>query len=150
MVSRTLLYAALAVVGVVVVWAFALVGGPSFNRKVAADNQRIEDLRRLSRGVDIYFAEHKRLPEKLSDVGDEEVLKGRTTAKPYEYAITGAYSYRLCADFELSSKEAELEKERWGYMGERNWSHDAGNHCFYFDIPEGKRASDTTTKIGIG
>ena len=145
--SRGLIYAALVVVAVVVVWGFTLIGSPSFNRKVTADRNRIEDLGRLRDDVEQYFQDQRKLPEKLTDLekvkrwyGYQRNLEDPATKKQYDYKIADTYSYELCSDFELTSKDAELEQNRYN-SDDKSWDHGIGNHCFKFDIPEGKRKS---------
>ena len=143
--SRRLIYAALVVVAVVVVWGFSLIGSPSFNRKVTADRNRIEDLGRLRDDVEQYFQDQRKLPEKLTDLekvkrwnGYQRNLEDPATKKQYDYKASDTYSYELCSDFELTSKEAELEQSRYN-RDDKSWEHGVGHHCFKFDIPEGKR-----------
>lgn len=140
--SRALLYIALSVVVTVVVWGFFLIGSPSFNRKISADRNRIEDLQSLRNDVERYYEEQKKLPEQLANLdklnGYQRALEDPTTKKQYVYKINGTYSYELCADFELTSLQAGLEKNRYE-TNEDGWTHEAGQQCFKFDIPAGKR-----------
>ena len=146
--SQALLFGAFIVVGVVVVWGFSLVGSPSFNRKLFADRNRIEDLERLRVDVEQYFDEQRKLPDYLTDLGKvkpswygyQRSLEDPTTTKQYEYKKADAYSYELCADFELTSKDAQLERTRYG-AHDKTWEHDIGRACFEFEIPAGKRES---------
>ncbi len=144
---RWLLYGALAVVGVVVVWGFTLIGSPSFNRKLSADRNRMEDLQRLSNGIAQYFDEQKKFPEKLADLdklrysyGRDLRLEDPATKRPYDFKVKDPYSYELCAEFELTSEEAEIEKRPYNYYGSRTtWDHGVGHNCFSFEIPVNKR-----------
>lgn len=146
-VARVLLAGALAVVGVVVVWGFTLIGSPSFNRKLSADKNRAEDLQRLADDVEQYFSEHKKFPEKLADLKEPEYSYGRgrqledpTTKKPYEFKVKDAFSYELCAEFELTSQEADLERRPYSYSRNRTrWDHGVGRSCFSLEIPATKR-----------
>ena len=146
--SRALLYLAIIVVGVIVVWGFLLVGSPSFNRKLSADRNRIDDLGQISFGVEQYFDQQKKLPDNLIDLekvrygyGLARRLEDPTSKKPYDFKVKDLYSYELCAEFELASKEAELEKRRYNYYGGSSrtyWEHEIGHHCFLFEIPVAK------------
>lgn len=146
-ISRGLIFTALLIVGGVVIWGFTLVGSPAFNRKLAADKNRRDDLRTLERNVESYFEEQKKLPEKLTDLEKNKAIgyeapefEDPTTKKPYGYKVVDPYSYELCADFELTSKEAVLEKNRWDSDSDsRRWEHPSGPHCFQIQIPENKR-----------
>lgn len=145
-ISRALLYGALVIVGGVVIWAFTLIGGPAFNRKLALDKNRLSDLNQLSLDIDRYYSERKQLPESLKDLeklknyyGKNRNLEDPATKKPYEYKAKDSFSYELCSDFELSSKDAALEEDSWSYGKIRSWKHETGRQCFNFDIPEGQR-----------
>jgi hypothetical protein len=144
-VSQLLLYAACAVVAVVVIWGFSLIGSPSFNRKLSADRNRIDDLERLRNDIERYFEEQRNLPSVLTDLeklrsyyGYQRNLEDPTTKKAYDYKVRDIFSYELCAEFELSSDQAKLERSRYG-RDETTWKHGTGRHCFNFEIPVGKR-----------
>lgn len=139
-ISRVLLYVALIVVAVVVVWGFTLIGSPSFNRKLSGDRSRIDDLRRLTHDIQQYFQEQKNLPVRLNDLEkltysySERHLEDLTTKKPYDYRVISSYEYELCADFELTSKEAELERSKYESINDKTWEHGVGHYCFKFEI----------------
>jgi hypothetical protein len=148
--SRFLLFSALFLVAAIVIWAFTLVGSPSFNRKLSADKNRIEDLQQISYGIEQYFYQQKKLPDNLKELekirywyGQNNRLEDPTSQKPYGYKRKDAYSYELCGEFELNSKEAELEKPPYNYYESigTNWYHDVGHSCFSLEIPIEKRAS---------
>ena len=140
-----------ALAAATVVWAFVLVGSPSYNRRLAADRNRLEDLANIQRAVESYFDSHPSLPAVLSELEKPRPwylknLSDPMTGKPYEYRLKDHYSYELCSDFELSAKEADVESpgpgdyRPWGgvYLDGAVWAHESGHHCFKFDIPEGK------------
>lgn len=146
-ISRSVLYGAVGVVGIVVLWSFALVGSPSFNRKVSADRGRINNLQQIRFEIERYFEEHNKLPEKLAYLvkrqhwaGRDFTLSDPTTKRPYEYTQSEPYFYELCAEFELPSSAAELEQSPNRYWGnDDHWRHEAGHQCFKFNIVKGKR-----------
>jgi hypothetical protein len=148
--SRYLVYFALIIVAVVIIWGFTIVGSPSFNRKLSADINRIEDILDLSQVIELYFDHQKKLPNNLMDLekvssvyrAREMRLEDPTSKKPYGFKVKDPYSYELCAEFELTSKETELEKQPYNYGG-RNWNYEVGHHCFLFEISVEKRNAKT-------
>lgn len=147
--GKMLLYIAGAIVVVAVVWGFSLVGSPSFNRKLSADRNRIEDLQGLQSSIEYYFEQQVKLPQSLQDLDKvrywgRRSLEDPTTKTPYEYKAVDEFNYELCATFELTSKDAELERSRYrSYYGNdidgKVWAHEVGHQCFKFEIPQGKR-----------
>jgi hypothetical protein len=150
-VRQLLIYAAYAFVLVVVVWGLSLVGSPSFNRKLSADRNRIDDLERLRNDIELYFDQQRELPSVLTDLEKLRTyysyrgnLEDPMTKKAYEYKARDLFSYELCAEFELSSGQAKLEHWRCGRYGrcgrdEAPWKHGVGRHCFSFEIPISNR-----------
>ncbi len=146
--SKWILNSALIIVGVIVVWGFTIIGSPSYNRKLSSDRIRIDDLRQISREVEQYFDRQKKLPEDLKDLnllksayGSEVRTADPTSKKEYEYILKNSYSYELCASFELTSKEAEIENRTFDYYGNGrlNWDHGIGRSCFSLEIPVAMR-----------
>lgn len=133
-------------------WAFTIVGSPSFNRKVAGDVQRVENLQSIERDVEGYFTRHRKLPQTLASIVESDNwatrnMKDPDTNRDYEYLITGDYRYELCAEFALTSAHAALEQRRSPYNGssEQRWRHGAGRSCFEREIPEGSRVRNLST-----
>ena len=102
---------ALAVAAIVVIWSFFLVGSPSYNRKLAADKNRVDDLVKLERVIERYFDDNKVLPPSLKALPKPSNsyyyssyrLIDTVDKRPYEYEKVGRFRYKLCAVFSLPS-----------------------------------------------
>jgi len=118
-----------AVVGVM------LLGPPGVQRTRRIDERRVEDLARIAAAVERYHALAGGLPADLSaiDPTDERALDLRdaATGSDYEYARTGATSYRLCAAFATDSSR----EVRARYVPPPEWAHAAGRHCYERKVP---------------
>ena len=125
---------ALVVVAAAVTGGLWLTGSPAEARLVRLDDRRIEDLRRISNLVDVYWRRHRRLPGSLAEVGSEPGAAGRDpiTDQPYEFRATGARQYELCAVFDRKSVKPE-----WS-----SWSHGAGRTCFPIEVPGDRHLND--------
>lgn len=146
--KAVLKWSAIAVVGITVVWAFVLVGGPAHNRKLAADKNRIEDLQQLRQQIEQFYRSNKRLPKALKELEQEPIysyyqlpLVDPISGEDYIFRTTSSFKYSLCAEFALPSSEASLEQPRYGRV-KQFWTYDAGRHCFNFEISP-KDRSDT-------
>ncbi len=144
--SRALPLISIVIVGAVVVWAFTLVGSPTFNRKLASDKNRIEHLGILVRGIEQFYEEQKELPNELNQLTKLKIWYGEkpsnldpATGKAYEYRKIDSYTYEVCAEFELTSEQAEIDKSRYSARDDDVWKHVVGRHCFKHDIPPKKR-----------
>jgi Domain of unknown function (DUF5671) len=119
----------------VVVTGLFLLGAPSAERIRRLDGRRIGDLQRLSRGTEIYWSRHKRLPTSIGELDGEGGLAvgGRDPAgEPYGYRTTGERSYELCANFTTDSAAAGSGTEP-GF-----WSHRAGRQCYQLEAKESR------------
>ena len=147
--GKILLYIAGAIVVAAVIWGFSLVGSPAFNRKLSADRSRIDDLQGIQRGIEYHFEQHEKLPQSLQDLDQvrHRAMRGLEdpmTKTPYEYKALDEFNYELCATFELTSKDAELERYRYTSYYVYSWAHEVGRQCFKFEIPQSKRKGKDT------
>ena len=147
--GRVLLYLAGVVVVIVVIWGFSLIGSPAFNRKISADKNRIDDLQNIRYQVESSFSDQLKLPQSLKDLDKDRHssylrLEDPVSNSPYEYRVLGEFEYELCAIFDLTSKDAQLERRRYDRRDDEGdvWSHDVGRSCFKFEVPVGKRKRD--------
>jgi hypothetical protein len=123
-------FAALSVVAVTVAGLFAI-GSPSDERARRLDDRRVEDLEAISRATDVYYQRHHELPASLAALGHEggfSIKEQDPLGTAYEYRITGAEAYELCATFERESEE--------GRRFDGVWSHAAGSRCFPLKVRE--------------
>lgn len=141
-------YAWTSSIAVAVILALGLVfmGSPAQERLRRFDAQRANDIRVISeeafnvaagpgwRSSDASLAPVGPLPVSL-----EELRAGArqrrprildpATGAPYEYAVTGAATFRVCATFATARDEPV----------DVAWNHPAGRHCFEFDARNPRR-----------
>ena len=126
---RTAAYGSLGVVAVAVIAGALLVGSPEEQRLLRFDRQRVTNLQLLVRALDSYWEDNLTLPTPLDELVDGRRLSrlplDPTTDIAYEYQITGANAYRLCADFSRPSADNASDDF---------WSHATGSHCYSFDL----------------
>ena len=129
--ARLLGSIAAAIVALAVVAAVAVLGPPSEQRKRRLDERRVDDLRKIETIVDTYWQRYERLPQDLDALARE--LQGLRTPRldpergtPYEFAITGPDSFRVCAEF---TGESEVERAGLSPAG-ASWAHGPGRQCF--------------------
>ncbi|WP_411832141.1 hypothetical protein [Pseudoxanthomonas mexicana] len=119
--------AGVAIVGAVIAALMAM-GSPAAQREARLDERRIDDLRRIARGIDQHVRQHEALPPDLATLagqpGTRLSLADPATARPYRYSPEAGLRYRLCAVFATDSAQAA---ERWT---DSEWAHGRGEHCF--------------------
>jgi hypothetical protein len=124
-VARRIVAAAapVAVAAAVIAGLFAF-GLPGEQRKARFDERRVEDLQKISRAIDFYWKRHRQLPQSLANLSGEPgvapIPNDPAHGSAYEYQVSGADTYRLCAVFDRNSDETAS-----GY-----WWHGPGRHCF--------------------
>ena len=78
------------------------------------------------------------MPENLNALEDNisgfNPLLDPRTKKFYEYNILGELSFELCASFETSSKNYNVDSQLKYPYGTENWEHKKGRVCFIRDI----------------
>ncbi|RPI77561.1 MAG: hypothetical protein EHM42_13710 [Planctomycetaceae bacterium] len=143
-IHRTFAALACVVVGVAVVWGFALVGSPATERLRKLDERRIREMQAIRSAVRSLCVERSHgqtklvaaIPETLTEL-DERVRRGDVvslalqlndpqTGTAYGYKRIGESQFEVCAVFALPR-----DKRR-----EPFWNHAAGEACFRFDILE--------------
>lgn len=155
-----------ALVGAVVVVGLFVAGSPAKERSRQLDEQRVNELQQIANAVDTTYDRTLTLPASLDEVKAsakdyyyvQSVVDPKTGAQ-YEYRVTGATTYELCATFDDVSQERDQygrltpaappsvetpsyakapEGESGGkpYPGYRDWTHGAGRHCFSVDVED--------------
>jgi hypothetical protein len=127
--GRWLAIVASVVVIATVVCALVAIGPPAQQRRMALDARRAHELSTLSNLIDMDADRAGKLPAALADLegaGQWLSIKDPDNGAPYEYAITGDTTYRLCAVFATATQSADAG----GGWGDGEWSHPAGRHCF--------------------
>ena len=121
--------AAIAVVGTAVVVGLVRLGPPSDERSRRLDEQRIEDLDRLARSVDLHWTRDGSLPLSLGALSDAAVPGARFsdpgTSQPYGYRVLGDSTFELCGRFETDWSARSSDEF---------WSHPPGRFCFELDV----------------
>ena len=102
-----------------------VISSPAEQRMMKLDDQRLRDLKKLSDRVDRYWVAFEMLPETLEDMlgaqQSDRVPKDPVSEKAYDYEVVGDNQYRLCAVFDMASREsARLD----------DWYHEVGDWCF--------------------
>ena len=139
-----LVICAIVVVVVTVGYSIYLVGTPGQQRDVRLDEQRVDDLRNISRNIDRYLELNEEMPASLQDMkGPRFSVRSVTdpeTDVAYDYRVTEGNSYELCAIFSTDSAERTDERRRFS---ETAWDHGAGRACFQLEArsePDGTRS----------
>lgn len=127
----------LAVVLLCVGYGYSLIDSPSVARDIRLDQQQITDLQDIQWRVEAYYQESKSFPANFGtlfvDFPAPVAPEGR---EAYEYKITGADTYSLCATFAEATpaNERSVSKPIVAngdvYLQNQNWEHGAGRKCF--------------------
>ncbi len=126
--------AVVLVVGVSVAFGLWFAGSPASERDRRLDARRVEDLRRIADGVDLYWTRQGRLPPSLDALagadGDLVSLEDPVTTDRYAYRILSTAAFELCAHFDTETTSPD---------GRGFWRHSAGRHCFEADVESVER-----------
>ena len=100
------------------------------------DNRRANDLTSIRYAVDSYYWEKGALPASLDELKNTSQPSLMTadpkTGASYEYQVTGAKSYQLCAEFETSNKNLP-ESSPYSYG---SIAYDPGRSCYDYIAQE--------------
>ncbi|MDP4007297.1 MAG: hypothetical protein Q8P55_01735 [bacterium] len=127
------------VIGVVVVaigYGIFLVGSPTTQRSLQADQRRVSDLQQISFAIDEYWARNQKLPQTLEELQDSRYYFVESTAdaitkNPYEYQVVAEKQYELCAVFVLSSAD---NRSSLRFPPSKVWEHEAERTCFELEV----------------
>ena len=89
-------------------YSMFLLGTPGEQRSLRFDEQRISDLRNISRNVDLYWEVNQQLPESFDDMSGPRysislLYTTRSPNEEYEYQAIEEAGYELCAVFTTDS-----------------------------------------------
>ena len=130
-ILRALAIAAVVVVVATVGYSIYVIGTPVQQRQIRLDEQRIEDLRSISRNVDRYYEFNGAMPANLFDLQGPQYsvqsIADPDTGRPYGYHLVGGVDYELCAVFNAESPERRDERRPFS---ESIWDHGPGLTCF--------------------
>lgn len=120
-----------AFVALGVVFGFLQLGTPRVQREMRADNERVQELFRLSSEIDIYWTAHgSQLPASLEELADGRYADPLTGAR-YEYRAEQGSRYVLCARFQRKSDTRDTG------AGPDPWVHPSGHFCYQLDARVG-------------
>jgi hypothetical protein len=132
-----------AVVVMMLIVGFVLVGSPVQQRKVRFDQQRVADLTMIQDQVVHFWTLKQRLPETLEELTDS--LSGFVTPRdpvsgqPYEYRRGEGLTFELCATFEAEGDTDPTSVPRLArpemvvgdfFASNYHWQHGVGRTCF--------------------
>lgn len=138
----------IVVVAVGVVAGFFFAGSPQQQRLIRFDNQRISDLQIVQSQIVSYWQRKEKLPATLLDLEDDisgfQAPRDPETQQAYEYIVSRAETFLLCATFAQASEganaggrmpykampPAEQFVGSGGVLGSTSWAHTVGRHCF--------------------
>ena len=118
---------AIAAVAVAVIAGLVVAGSPSEARFQRLDDRRVQDLSQAVEGVIMEWNRSGSLPASLEAAGSlaGSSLVDPTSRQPYEYRVTGAKTFEVCAIFDRDS----LAEPSW-QTGRGSWRHGPGRQCF--------------------
>lgn len=128
---------ALAVVLASIVFGFMQIDAPSVAREVRLDQTQISDLQDMQWRIESFYQANDSFPARLEVVYEDVPMPSAPEGREaYEYNVTGADTYELCATFAhpTPSSERSIGKPFMGsdgvYLENQNWEHPAGRECF--------------------
>lgn len=134
-------FATSAVVLILIMGAFFIVGSPMKARLQQFDQQRVYDLQNVQSQVVNYWQRKGQLPTNLNDLTDSisgyQAPKDPQTGNSYEYSIknSATLTFELCATFNLPSQNQTGAKpapypDYYNGPYSQNWDHASGRVCF--------------------
>ena len=130
-----------AIVAIAAVAASIWIHPPSEARARRFDEVRMQNLNQTETAIHSYYSFHQALPSDLKTLDGEENHHQEVkwhdpeTGQPFEYAVTGENTYRLCAIFARSADQSDP------FIG-MNRAHGAGRDCFQMKVtPQGTQPS---------
>jgi len=137
--SATKIFASVVSVFVImaIVGGFIVMGSPSTIRKIKFDQTRVYDLQNIQAQTLNFWQQKRVLPNTLAELNNPVVNylvpKDPVAGTDYIYEKTGDLSFKLCAQFEAESVNAESDMRGPYYEGKEvmsNWQHGVGQICF--------------------
>ena len=129
---------------VTIIAGFFIIGTPGHVRNLKLDSDKVAGLQNIQYQIVNYYQQKRALPPTLDALNDP--LSGATvqidtqTKTPYEYGVTGALSFKLCATFntdftDMRGKGAFNSGPSYpiptGMYGiSDTWKHEAGRTCY--------------------
>lgn len=129
---------------VTIVAGFFIVGTPAEARLQRFDAQKVSDLQNIQSQVVYFWQAKQKLPTVITDLNNSlnygPLPTDPQTGQSYNYQMTGALSFKLCAEFNAETRVNQTSETRavmptpvglGGKVGTvDNWQHAAGQVCF--------------------
>ncbi len=126
---------------IAVVYGFSIIPSPASEQVLATDHKRVVDLANIQTAVNNYYQTNKALPSTLDElttqVYDASTPLEKTdpqTKQPYEYSVSGQYSYKLCATFATDSTKEQTNAYDTTTVSypvyKDQFNHPVGHFCF--------------------
>lgn len=126
-VGRALALAAIVVVVAALGMGLWASGSPGTQREFRLDERRVSDLQGITMAIDRHYEVHRSLPPDLGALaeapGSRLSTRDPVTGAAYDYEISNARRYRVCASFAHDTAEETFRLAA-------PWWHGAGRHCF--------------------
>jgi hypothetical protein len=125
--GRVVAGVAIALVVGAVITGLIIAGSPAEARLHKLDDRRVEDLARAADFVKAHWARTGSPPSSIDDAfrnGGLPAPVDPTSRLPYEYHVTGADAFEVCAVFDRVS----VGEPPWAPNG--SWLHQQGQRCF--------------------
>ena len=132
-------------------YSMFLLGTPGEQRSLRFDEQRISDLRNITRNVDLYWETNQKLPESFDDMSGTRYsifsIHDPESEEEYEYRAIEEAGYELCAVF--STDSAELRNADRSFS-DQAWGHGIGRTCFQMEAQSQKPPPPAAPSTGDG
>jgi hypothetical protein len=122
--------AATALVIVVVILGFRVLGSPANQRLVQADLRRVNALSQLAQQINRqWMTAGKTLPSNLDEFSSS-LKQDPVSGKVFVYHAKSSDEYDLCATFATDESDARM------HAAADRWIHPKGDFCFQFQASE--------------
>lgn len=132
--GQSKLYAAVAASAVIAILftGFSHIDTPAEVREYRLDEQQVTDLMNMQYRIEEHYRVNGSLPQSLMAVyADNGVPTPPEEREAYEYTVTGAGNYELCATFVRSTLQDDRSMARPEFYGSNySWEHGEGRTCF--------------------
>ncbi len=115
---------------------FWLLGSPTQQRQIRADQQRLRDLHQIAQNLNqkAEQSQNRGKPVNLpASLSASERKSDPISGKLYDYQRIDNTRYKLCAEFATNSAEDRLQDPT---TEQDFWQHPAGRHCFQLNVLE--------------
>lgn len=138
--SLNRIFLILSIIAVIsgVITGFWLLGSPALQRKLKADEQRLQNLHKIARDLYQEAVDNNNLEETFTlpqSLPDEEDTVDPISGEPYDYQVISGTRYQLCAEFATDSDRINQTDTSYQNFDEF-WQHPQGKHCFELDVQE--------------